>query len=109
MPAIIAALSGFLARLIGDSVVRWLAFKALMVLLIVTVLPIVLNNFLYEIIQTVFEIVSENSGSSSGSALSYSGLAAWFIQVLKLPECLSVLMAALSVRVALRLIPFVRV
>lgn len=109
MPAIISALSGLLARLIGDSVIRWLAFKALMVLLIVTVLPIVLNNFLYEIIQTIFDIVSANTGSSSGQVLSYSGLTAWFIQVLKLPECLSVLMAALSVRVALRLIPFVRV
>lgn len=108
MPAIIAALSGFLARIIGDSVVRWIAFKALMVLLFVTILPIVLNNFIYEIMQIVFNTVSSNASASFSPSLSYTGLAAWFIQVLKLPECLSVLMSALSVRVALRLIPFIR-
>jgi hypothetical protein len=114
MPALVLWLTRlvpwFLSSVIGDNVLRFVAGKALLSALFLVVLPLVLNNFMYDIINMTLSIVNDtSSGSTFNGALQYTGLAAHWLNVLRVPECMAVIVSALSVRVSLSLIPFVRV
>lgn len=115
MPAVIMWLvrlvPWLLSSVVGDNVLRFAAGKVLLTGLFVVVLPLVLNNFMYDIMNLMMSMVNDNTvavGSFNGG-MSFSGLTAHFLVLLKVPECMSVLVAAVSVRFALNLIPFVRV
>lgn len=107
MPALF---SWIVAKLFSDNVLRFVATKALMTTFFIVVLPIVLNNFIYDIMNTTFTWMQSNSDTTAvDPSLTYDGLIAWFVSILRIPECLAVIISALSMRLALRHIPFIRV
>jgi len=114
MPAVIAALAQLIGSAFGkifsDKVISWVAWKALLVLMCFTLLPLMLNNFLYDIIEIVMNFASGQAGgaSSLNGAMNFSGFGGWLIEMFRLPECLSVLISALVLRIALSMVPFVR-
>lgn len=110
MPALIALLGSVFARFFTDAVLRWIALKVILTFLFTIVVPIVLTNFLYEIIEIVMNFAnSQSSGASAfNGSMSFTGFAAWLIQCFRLAECLAVFVSALVLRLTLSMIPFVR-
>lgn len=85
-------------------------FKAVLVFLFIVVVPLLLNNFLYDIIQIVMDFASVQTANarSVNGAMSFSGLTGWLLSCFRIPECLSVLVSALVLRTVLSMVPFVR-
>lgn len=108
--AILSFLGSGLAKIFTDKVLGYLALKAILVFLFITVVPLILNNFLYDIIEIIMNFASgQAAGASSLSGgMSFSGFMAWLIECFRLPECLSVMISALTLRIVLTMIPFVR-
>ena len=50
----------FLTKLLTDNLARYIATKAVLVTLFVVVLPIVLNNFIYSLLEIAFNQVSSS-------------------------------------------------
>jgi hypothetical protein len=110
MGAILTFLGTILGKVLGDKVLGWVAMKGLMIFLFVTIVPLVLNNFLYDIIQIVMNFASgqaSGAGALNGS-MTFTGFGAWLMECFRLSEALSVLISALCLRVVLSMIPFVR-
>ena len=110
-------LLGFLLRtftfcvssFLGDNLLRFVAGKVLLTGVFVIILPLVLNNFIYDIINIAITTINSNSQTSFNGAMSFSGLTSYIIFTLRVPDCLSVIVSALVLRVTLNHIPFVRV
>lgn len=102
-------LGGLLARFFSDSLVKWLAFKGLAIALVTITLPIVLKN----VITWLFEVLHSVAGSAlSGNSMSsvmleFSGFAGYLASHLLLPDCLAVILTAVSIRLILNFIPLV--
>lgn len=111
MPALLGLLGSIVAKVFTDKVLGWIAMKALLVLLFTTIVPIILNNFAYDIIEIVMNFANGQAGSAGtfNGTMNFTGFGAWLISTFKLPECLSVLVSALCLRVSLSMIPFVGV
>lgn len=115
MAAILTAILGFLgsaaSRILADKVVGFVALKLLLTGIMILLVPIVLNNFLYDLIETIMNFASSQqagAGSMNG-AMSFTGFTAWLLDCFQIPAAFSVLVSALVLRVTLRMIPFVRI
>lgn len=97
-----------LAQLFGDGLLRWVAEKVLLTTLFTVVLPVVLNNFLYDFVQAIFTWINGQVSPGAFTNPAFTGYAAWFIEQLKLPDCLSVIMGGIILRLILRHVPFMR-
>lgn len=113
MPAVIAWFAQLVPTIfswvIGDSVLKFFAQKVLLVGLATIVLPIILNNFAYDLMNVAFSLIGDTNVTGINGSLSFTGLAAYLVIQLRLPDCLSVISSALLVRASLNMIPFVRV
>lgn len=106
--AIGAAIVGFLARFITESAIKWLAVRAFIYSLFVLVLPVILYNLFGRIVYEIGSYaLSQISQGSDSIIIQLSGLSAWMAVHLKLPESLSVVLSAVSLRMALNMIPFI--
>lgn len=110
LATILTYLGSSVARIFSDKILSWIALKAILVFLCIVVMPILLNNFLYDLIEIVMNFANSQSasGSSLNGSMTFSGLLGWLIASFRLPECLSVLISALVLRVCLSMVPFVR-
>ncbi|SRR6266540_101479 len=110
MPVLLVFLGQIVAKIFTDKILGWLALKVIMVFLFTVIVPLILNNFLYDIIDIVMNFANDQSGgvSSLNGAMSFSGFSAWLIQIFRISEVLSVFVSALVLRLALSMIPFVR-
>lgn len=109
MPALLTALGTFLAKIFGDNVLRFVAGKAILTALFIVILPIVLNNFLYDIMQILFQWVSGKAGGTGiDASQSFDGLCAYLMQLFRITECIAVITAALLLKVTLKHVPFLR-
>lgn len=110
MPAIVAAILGSLGRAFVDKLAYFVAMKALLVLLMVTVLPLILKNLLNWFLASVYDIVNANVGSETipSFAIQLTGLGAYFATHFQLPLCFSIVITAVIVRFTLNMIPFIR-
>lgn len=111
MPALIIRLLGWLvATVFGDNVIRFVAGKAITTAMFVVILPIVLNNFIYDLLDMCMTIVGNNASSAGFSGqMSFGDLAGYLIHQFMLPDALSVLVSAMILRVVLNHVPFLRV
>jgi len=113
MPAVIAwivrLVPWLLSTVIGDNVLRFAAGKVLLTTLFLVVLPIVLNNFMYDLVNMSMSMLGAQDISGFSGAMTFSGLTAHFLLLLKVPDCMSVMVSALALRFSLNMIPFVRV
>lgn len=110
MQAILAFLGSILGKTLTDNAIRWIAFKAIMTFLFIVILPIVLNNFLYDIMEVVLNFANDQSTTATiDGNMSFTGFMAWVMETFKIPECLSVISGALLMRLAISMVPFIRV
>ena len=110
LAAILTFLGSTAAKVFTDKVLGYVAMKAILVFLFITVVPLILNNFLYDIMKIFIDLIAgQSSGVSAfNGQMSFSGFAAWLIQCFRLPEAFSLLISALCLRLVLNMIPFVR-
>lgn len=110
MAAVLAFLGSALAKIFTDKVLAYVAMKVILVGLFTLVVPIVLNNVLYDLMEIIMNFANTQSGSASSfsGTMSFSGFAAYLIETFRISECLSVLVSALILRTSLKMIPFVR-
>lgn len=104
----LAALGSILASIFGTSVAWWLALKALLVLLIMIVLPIIVKNLMYWLMTGVLLLVTSYTGSASSTIVSLTGIAGYLASGMGIPAAFAVIVSAVATRFTLRLIPFVR-
>lgn len=111
MKAILTFLGSGLAKIFSDKVLGYIAMKAILVFLFMTVVPLVLNNFAYDIMEIVMGFASSQAGgaSSINGTMNFTGFSAWLISTFKLPEVLSVIVSAFILRLSLSMIPFVKI
>lgn len=107
---LIALIGSFFAKFFADKVVGWVATKALLVFLFLTVVPLLLNNFLFDIIELMMTFASGQAAGASGfnGAMSFTGFCAWLVECFRISEAIAVLVSALCLRIVLSMIPFVR-
>lgn len=117
MPAVAAVLRAILtfigpavAKVFTDKVLSWVALKVLLVALFTVVVPIILNNFVYDIMEIVFNFAGGQAAGASSmtGSMSFTGFLAWLIEQFQLAQCLAVFVSALLLRLCLSMIPFVR-
>lgn len=116
MGALISALAQWLAGIFGKFLAfgstHFLATKIILTTLFITILPIVINNLIYDITEEIFNLVSFNldtSNTLSQTVFEFTDLAGWLIQIFKIDQAFSVVISAAALKFTLRLIPFVRV
>lgn len=99
---------GAIAKLIMDRVLFFLAIKALLTVLFITVVPIIFNNLIYEFMDIGMDYVNLHAGNVNGyeTILDATGFLAWFCECVKLPECVSIMVSALQLHIILKMIPF---
>lgn len=110
MGKLFALLTGGLARLFTDKIIGFVALKIVLAFLFITVVPILLNNFLYDMIEIIMGFATSQIGTQAtlNGAMSFTGFVAWVIDCFQLPQALSVMVSALILRLILSMIPFVR-
>ena len=110
MQFVLTLIGSVFARFLADKVVGWIALKVILVFLFITVVPLLLNNFLYDIIEIMMNFASGQAAGAStlDGAMSFSGFLAWLIECFRLPEAISLMVSALVLRLILSMIPFVR-
>lgn len=111
MTALIVLLGEMVAKIFTDKVIGWVALKIILIGLFTLVLPLILNNFLYDIIEIFLNFAGNTSSSAStlNGSMSFSGFGAWLIECFKISECISVVVSALLLRQALSMIPMIRI
>lgn len=103
-----AWLGSAFASLLAGSAARFMAMKVILTFVVLTVLPILFNNIIYWFISDVLSVITSNTGSISPYVASFSGLAGWLMNKLRIPEGISIFMSAVAIKYTLGLIPFVR-
>ena len=98
------------ASALGYSAVRFVAWKVVVYTLLVTVVPIIFTNIVYSLIESAISLVgsAQSQYGVSGYIMQLTGLAAWLAQEMYLVEGFSLIMSAVLFRLAIRMIPFVR-
>jgi len=114
MPILWGVISGFFARLftvnLAGEVIKWIAFRALMLTLFVTVLPIVFHNLTIWGMRFSSAILSrylQTMGAEpafQATVLTISGVGGYLANCLQLPQCFSIIMTALTARFALNML-----
>lgn len=100
MGAIVAAIGGVFARFLAVDALKFIATRVLVVTALTLVLPVVLYNVFTEILQHVITYAQSavNPGTFSGAVFDFVGLGAWFAIHIRLAQCFSVFLSALSLR-----------
>lgn len=110
MGALITFIGGIVVKFFSNSVVKYLALKALLLSLFTVILPVVLFKVWLKIQVWVMDFLAENISSLTGGAIAepavveFTGLAAWLADLLKLPQCASVLLSCAVVSFSLKFI-----
>lgn len=119
MGAVISAILGWLfkgfARLFVAIQMHYTATKIVLVTLIMIILPIIINNLIYDILEVFLKYANDVASSQSsnmpqvlGGVIQFTGLAGYLLSCFKIPEAFSVVISAIAVSFVLRSIPLVR-
>ena len=106
---ILAFLSGWFARFVGASLLRFVALKVVLVTLCTTILPIVLYNVISFISSEMMDLVQYLTQGSSIQPfiLQLTGFAGWLGGCLKLPLAFTAVMSGAILKFVMCLIPFI--
>ena len=109
----LSALAAFATWLVNLIVNNYLAIRIFAFTLIAVLLPVILNNFVYGLMETFIgyaqnQINQYGVDTSLFHVYQFSGLAGWLISVFKIPESFSVVISGITTSFVLRTIPFVR-
>ncbi|MCR4287197.1 MAG: hypothetical protein NUW09_04195 [Deltaproteobacteria bacterium] len=110
MVGLLPWLGSALASIIGYSAVRFVAWKVVLYTLLVTVVPIILVNFVFALIQGALSLSADAQAQYGVSPVivQLAGLGAWLAQRFRIVEGFSLIFSAMMFRVAVRMIPFIR-
>lgn len=106
MGALLTLIGSSLASALGVQAIRFAAWKIILWTLAVTVFPIILNNVIYKMIQDVMTVTNQQGSTLSPIVVQLSGFAAWLAIQFKIPDGFSLIVSAVMMRMALRMIPF---
>jgi hypothetical protein len=104
----LALISGCFAALFSNGVAWFVALKIFIGALIMVVLPIVLNNFFASILTGFTTLVNESSSTLDPVIVSLTGVTGYIADQLELPAAFAVIFSAFATKMALRMIPFLR-
>ena len=110
MPALLSWLLSAFGSWVGYSVVRFTAMKLFIWTIVITVLPVLFSRLIYMLIEGIMGTLNTINGTYGVDSylLNLTGVAAWFAIHLKIVEGFSLIMSAVAFRMAIRMIPFVR-
>ena len=110
MPALLSWLLSAFGSWVGYSVVRFTAMKLFIWTIVITVLPVLFSRLIYMLIEGIMGTLNNIDGTYGvdNYLLNLTGIAAWFAIHLKIVEGFSLIMSAVAFRMAIRMIPFVR-
>lgn len=104
-----SAIGTLAAKFLSDSLVKWLAWKAVIISLITVTLPIVLKNIITWLFDTLmsFAVSHVSTDGLSAAAFDFSGFSGYLAYHLMIPESIAVILTGLAIRFVLNFIPFV--
>ena len=110
MGALLSIIAAAVGRFLGDSLVKWVAFKLLIIAVFTILLPIVLKNFIGDLIDIFLGLVGDmlsgyDLGDISGG-MDLTGLLAWLVDCFKIDQCVSIMAGALVLHCILKMVPF---
>lgn len=110
MPVILIWLVSAFGSMVGFSIVRFAAMKIFVWVIVITLVPVLFSRLIYMLIEGVMSAVGNVDGTYGITSIvvSFTGIAAWLATHLKLVEGFSLIMSAVTFRMAIRMIPFVR-
>ena len=96
--------------MVGYSVIRFTAMKVFIWVILITVVPVLFSRLIYMLIEGVMSTIDSIDGTYgiTSTIINFTGIAAWLAVHLKLVEGFSLIMSAMAFRMAIRMIPFVR-
>lgn len=107
-------IAGFFGRLfglnLGMEILKWVAFRGLMLTLFVTIMPIIFHNILIWSMKfgsSILKRYMELNGSSpdfSAYVMTVTGVGGYLANCMQIPQCFAILMTALSARFALNML-----
>jgi hypothetical protein len=108
---IIAIVVGWLTKFLTDRALMFIATKALLITLFMTVLPFILKGVFEWIMVQVMELVETNLAGYDTTfqsiAINLTGVGAYLGNCLQLDICFSLLISAILLRITLNFVPFV--
>ncbi len=112
MPIAIGALLSFLGSILGklltDSMLKFVAWKIFFFTILTVSFPIVMKNLLCWLFDVLVSAVgSIDMGDMTSVVVELSGFTAYLATHLQLVECVSIILTAVAIRLALNFIPFV--
>ena len=110
MPALLSWLLSAFGTMVGYSVIRFTAMKVFIWVILITVVPVLFSRLIYMLIEGVMSTIDSIDGTYgiTSTIINFTGIAAWLAVHLKLVEGFSLIMSAMAFRMAIRMIPFVR-
>lgn len=101
--------AGAFARLFTMLLNNFLAMKLVLGVIFIVILPIILNNAIYWLLDDVFNAVNTYVAGQEYTLddVSFSGLLGYFMVEMGIPDCLSVVLSAMALRFSMSWIPFV--
>ena len=112
MPIIITSLLSWFgslgAKFLTDSLLKFAAFKLLAFTLLTVTFPVVIKN----LIKWLFDVLTSslNSldlGNLHSTVIQFTGFTAYLAQQLHLVDCVTIILTAVAIRLALNFIPFI--
>ena len=101
--------AGSFARLFTLLLNNFLAMKLVLGFIFVVILPIIINNAIYWLLDEIFVSVNQyvTGYEYTLEDVSFTGLLGYFMVQLGIPDCLSVVLSAMALRFSMSWIPFV--
>ncbi|OFW55156.1 MAG: hypothetical protein A2163_09655 [Actinobacteria bacterium RBG_13_35_12] len=106
---ILAFLTGWFARFLGVQALRFVAWKAILWFIVVSVFPVVIYNVVSGLLSEAFNMYADQvEGYSETSILiNLTGCLGWLAVHLKIPESFALILSAAMFRIAVSMIPFI--
>jgi hypothetical protein len=82
----------------GADLVKWLALRALLISLCVTLIPVAIYKGYLLILEQVFSLTNTNLSGFENSVVTFTELGAFLADALQIPACVSLLISAYSAR-----------
>jgi len=113
LSAFLSFFFGIFGRLFLFFQTHFLATQIMFTILFITVLPVVLNNLMYSILEGLLNIMQSRIQTvgvdqSLFRVYQFGELGGWLLSVFRIPESFSIIVTAISVSFTLRSIPLVR-
>jgi len=98
---------GLIVGLLGRILVAYTAVKLFFIGLVVLVLPVVLNNLLYALLEKSMTLINQYTPTGQENLVfELTGIAAYLSAQLGLVDCFNIMMGFVTAKLALSMIPF---